>query len=158
MGRDHRDVVTKQQGTQHRMILRYEHERGSADAYCLARLVVRDSLPPVAVLTAFRHRDRPPALGYSGRPADALRVAVGDSIAIDWGQVVWAYHFGEFSDFYIEGAPENFVVDELVFFNGHYHSDLDTCVVYTPGEFFERYGELGLDPVPDVVQALGWRF
>ncbi|MBW4717252.1 hypothetical protein [Saccharothrix obliqua] len=159
MGQDHRDVVTNEQGTQIRMILRYEHRRDSQDAHCLARLVLREPpLPPVAVFTEIRSNPRGRTLGYFDRPAEALRAAVGDSVDVPWDEVVWVQHFGEFSAWYVDGAPEEFVVADLLYFNGHYHDEVKSHRDYRAAEFRERYGDLGLDPVPETVRALGWKF
>ncbi|QTR04073.1 hypothetical protein J7S33_03520, partial [Saccharothrix algeriensis] len=115
-------------------------------------------LPPVAVFTEIRSNSRHWSLGYFDRPAEALRAAVGDSVEVPWDQVLWVQHFGEFSDRYIDGAPEEFVVTDLLYFNGHYHDDIKKHRNYRAAEFEELYGDLGLDPVPETVRALGWEF
>ncbi|MBB5955998.1 hypothetical protein FHS29_002579 [Saccharothrix tamanrassetensis] len=158
MGQDHRDVVTTAQGSQVRMILRFEHDLG--DGHCLARLVLREPpLPPVAVFTSIRSNPRTRGIGTNlGRLADALVAAVGDTLPVEWDRVVWIAHHGEFSDWHIDGAPETFTIAGLAHFNDHFHDEIDTHRRLRRREFEEEFGDLGLEPVPDAVRALGWEF
>lgn len=155
---DYRDVVSTPQGKQIRMILRFEHDYG--DAHCLARLVLREPpLPPVAVFSEVRTNPSDRGLiGNLGRVADALVAAVADSEQVPWDKVIWVGHYGEFSGWHIEGAPEGFFVTKLIRFNGHFHEDVADHSRSRPREFEETFGDLGLDPVPDTLRALGLEY
>ena len=151
-------MVTTPQGKQIRMILRFEHDNG--DGHCLARLVLREPpQPPVAVFSEIRTNPWGRSLGTDlGRVADALVKALGDSSAVQWDQVTWVAHYGEFSDWHIEGAPEGFFVTKLIYFNGHFHEGVADHRRLRPRAFEETVGDLGLDPVPDTLRALGLEY
>lgn len=152
---DRRDEVTTPRGRQLRATLRFEHDDG--DGCCLARLVLRDQGPPVAVVSELRDNPWLRGIGTDfGRVADAVRAEFGEDVP--WDRVVWVQHHGDFSSRDARDAPESFTVTEVTWFNGHFHADADGFHRYRARPFAERYGDLGLDPVPDVLRALGLEY
>lgn len=140
------------------MILRFEHDYG--DGHCLARLVLRE--PPCSPVAVFSEiRTNPWGRGLIanlGRVADALVDVVGDSEQVPWDQVIWLAHFGDFSSYESGGAPEEFATAELVHFNGHFHDEMSTHRFFRAPKRPEIVDDLGLDPVPDTLRALGLEY
>ena len=156
---EHSRMITDPTGArQFQTILFWQHPEGQA--HCLARVHFPPRGPVVAIVTEIRSNPRELGMGLDfPRLAEALLRRLPAGVSVQPAEIIWTSQFGEFSYWYEAlDAPEAILRITLDWDGQHYAGDLDGHHILTPGERDELLGEILLEPVPDVVAALGWEF
>lgn len=149
-------IVVAPDVRQFRTILHWEHRFGPA--HCLARL----HLPgppdvPVAIVSEIRSNPGERGIGsHFPVVADALLSALPAEVTVRPSEVVWVAHFGEFSSYEALDAPDNYLRILLAWDGEHYGGDVSGHLVMGRTEVDDVIGHIGLAPVAEVLQELGW--
>ncbi|WP_158997492.1 hypothetical protein [Streptomyces aureus] len=150
-----RILIVDTEGTRRvALLLQWSHSTGE-QAHCLARLVLRQAEPPLAVLSELD--SNPDRLGLTGDmagAADAFLVQLQPYADLDPQQVVWIAHHGSFSSPDSHGAPETFMRVELPRGESGFQNDLRGHHMLADDQAATVVGPLNLQPVPQVLTEL----
>ncbi|WP_158879651.1 hypothetical protein [Amycolatopsis anabasis] len=155
----HSQLVTLPSGArQFRAVVGWEHRFGPA--HCLARLHLPGSGgAPIAVVSEIRTNERAQGIGSEfPAVADAVLAALPPEVEVAPGDLVWLAHFGEFSSFEALDAPERFLRIDLDWDGEHYRGDVSGHHILKRADAAELLHGVELDPVPRVLEELGWRY
>ncbi|MEU8030698.1 hypothetical protein AB0C13_18940 [Streptomyces sp. NPDC049099] len=155
MTNEARTLLVDTEGTRRvALLLQWSHSMGE-QAHCLARLVLRQAEPPLAVLSELD--SNPDRLGLTGDmagAADAFIVQMRPYADLDPQQVVWIAHHGSFSSPDSHGAPETFIRVELPLGDSGFQDDLRGHHMLDDDQTAAVVGPLHLHPVPEVLTEL----
>jgi hypothetical protein len=133
--------------------VRWDHARGPA--HCLARLYLRPSASPVAIVSELRSNPwRRGITGNFAAVAEACLNGWGELVELDPASIVWVAHHGGFSFFDAPDQPTTFTRVDLVWDGNRYHDSVHRHHLLSPAAAAELTAGLVLEPVPQVVAAI----
>ncbi|MFD2467682.1 hypothetical protein [Amycolatopsis silviterrae] len=150
-------TTTSAGARQFQAVLQWRHPDGPA--HCLLRVHLPGEGQATAVVSQVRSNsdDRGIGMFFPDVAGSALAALPPDAVG-DPGTMVWIAHYGEFSSYDSYAAPEVFVRVALGWDGTRFHGDLEGQDVLSREDADRLLAGVVLDPVPEVLGELGWRY
>lgn len=138
-------------------ILHWWHQRGG-EAHCLVRIYVYPALSKaLAIISELRSNPygRGITSDFNGI-ANALIQLLGLEREVSPENIIWIEHYGKFS--YSDALDEEAFSQVDLKWNGQsFKSQASDWHLLNPSEVTTILGDLELEPVPQVLEKLGWK-
>jgi hypothetical protein len=155
----HTSTTVTPSGTRLIMTIVHWRHRLGGEAHCLVRLYIPPaSVNPLAIVSELRgNPDGQGIIDDMAAVAEAVLRTLPAGTAIRPESVVWIAHHGEFS-YHDAFGLETFIETPLDWDGQHYTYDRRRHRMFEPAEVDALVADLPLDPVPEALNQLGWRY